>query len=139
MEILHWGIQKCHHECSLGVNLVIDHFVYVVSDTSPLYTIWRQSDHYLRRYCILKIWGYKSVINECSLGVNLVIDNFLYVASDTSPLYKIWKQSYHYLWRYCILKCHLTANAVVLVLGEYQISISTYLKIWKISVEYFLT
>ena len=34
-----WGIQKCHHEHSLGVNLVTDNFVYVVSDTSPLYKI----------------------------------------------------------------------------------------------------
>ena len=26
-------------ECNLGVNLVIDNFCYVVSDTSPLYKI----------------------------------------------------------------------------------------------------
>ena len=54
-----WGIQKCRHEHSLGVNLVIDIF-YAVSDTSPLYKIGKQSDHYLSclwRYCILKIWG----------------------------------------------------------------------------------
>ena len=60
MEILHFkelGDTKCHHECGLGVNPVIDNFVYVVSDTSPLYKIWKQSDHYLWRYCILKIWG----------------------------------------------------------------------------------
>ena len=31
-------------KCSLGVNLVIDNFLYVVSDTSPLYKIWKQSD-----------------------------------------------------------------------------------------------
>ena len=31
---------------------------YVASgSTSPLYKIWKQSDHYLWRYCILKIWG----------------------------------------------------------------------------------
>ena len=54
------GIQKCCHECSLGVNLVIDTFF--VSDTSHLYKIWKQSDHYLSRYCILKIWGIQSVI-----------------------------------------------------------------------------
>ena len=52
-----WGIQRCHHECSLGVNLVIDNFCYVVSDISPLYTICKQSDHYLWKYCILKIRG----------------------------------------------------------------------------------
>ena len=49
-----WRIQKCRHECSLGVNLVIDN---VASDTSPPYKIWKWSDHYLWRYCILKIWG----------------------------------------------------------------------------------
>ena len=52
-----WGIQVSSCECSLGVNLVIDNFLYVVSDTSPLYKIWKQSDYYLWRYCILKIWG----------------------------------------------------------------------------------
>ena len=44
-------------ECSLGANLVIDNFCYVASDSSPLYNISKQSDHYLWRYCILKIWG----------------------------------------------------------------------------------
>ena len=34
-------------ECSLGVNLVIDNFLYVASGTSPLYKIWKQSDNYL--------------------------------------------------------------------------------------------
>ena len=32
-----WRIQKSRHECSLGVNLVM--FLYVVSDTSPLYKL----------------------------------------------------------------------------------------------------
>ena len=53
MEILHlkeFGIQKCRHKRSLGVNLVIDNFLYVVSDTSPLYKIRKQSDHYLWRF-----------------------------------------------------------------------------------------
>ena len=92
MAILHWGIQQCCHwqffsvvsdtsplygdiaflrfegyksfvnECSLDFNLVIDNFLYVALGTSPLYTIWKQSDHYLWRYCILKIWGIQSVI-----------------------------------------------------------------------------
>ena len=44
-------------ECSLGDNLVIDNFLYVASGTSPLYKIWKQSNYYLWRYCILKIWG----------------------------------------------------------------------------------
>ena len=30
-------IQKCRHECSLGVNLVIDIFFNVASDTLPPY------------------------------------------------------------------------------------------------------
>ena len=60
MEILHfkdWGVISVVSECSLGVNLVIDNFFDVASDTSPLYKFWKQSDHYLWRYCILKIWG----------------------------------------------------------------------------------
>ena len=42
MEILHFkdlGDTSVVSECSLGVNLVIDNFFYVVSDTSPLYKI----------------------------------------------------------------------------------------------------
>ena len=60
MEILQFkdlGDTSVISKCSLGVNLVIDKFVYVASDTSPLCKIWKQSDHYLWRYCILKIWG----------------------------------------------------------------------------------
>ena len=60
MEILHFkdlGDTSVISECSLGVNLVIDIFFDVASDTLPLYKIWKQSDHYLWRYCILKIWG----------------------------------------------------------------------------------
>ena len=42
MEISHFkdlGDTSDISECSLGVNLVIDNFFYVVSDTSPLYKI----------------------------------------------------------------------------------------------------
>ena len=42
IEILHFedlGDTSVVSECSLGVNLVIDNFVYVASDSSPLYTI----------------------------------------------------------------------------------------------------
>ena len=60
MEILQFedlGDTSVINECSLGVNLVIDIFLYVASDSSPLYKISKQSDNYLWRYCILKIWG----------------------------------------------------------------------------------
>ena len=60
MEILHFkdlGDTSVISESSLGVNLVIDNILYVASDTSPLYKIGNQSDHYLWRYCILKFWG----------------------------------------------------------------------------------
>ena len=60
MEILQFedlGNTSVVSECSLGVNLVIDIFFDEASDSSPLYKIWKQSDHYLWRYCILKIWG----------------------------------------------------------------------------------
>ena len=41
MEILHFKDlgDTSVSECSLCVNLVIDNFIYVVSDTSPLYKI----------------------------------------------------------------------------------------------------
>ena len=42
MEILHFedlGDTSVISECSLGVNLVIDNFLYVASDYSPLYKI----------------------------------------------------------------------------------------------------
>ena len=42
MEILHLkhlGDTSVVSECSLGVNLVIDNFCYVVSDASPVYKI----------------------------------------------------------------------------------------------------
>ena len=48
MEILHFkdlGDTSVISECSLGVNLVIDNFFYVVSDTLPLYKISKQSDY----------------------------------------------------------------------------------------------
>ena len=60
MEILHFedlGDTNVISKCSLGANLVIDIFFYVASGTSPLYKIWKQSDYYFWRYCILKIWG----------------------------------------------------------------------------------
>ena len=46
------GYRKCHYDHPLGVNLVIDIFVYQASDTSSLYTILKQSDNYSRRYCM---------------------------------------------------------------------------------------
>ena len=48
MELLHFedlGDTSVISECSLGVNLVFDIFFYVASGTSPLYKIWKQSDH----------------------------------------------------------------------------------------------
>ena len=42
MEILHFedlGDTSVDSECSLGVNLVIDNFFNVASDSSPLYKI----------------------------------------------------------------------------------------------------
>ena len=63
----------------------------------------------------------------------LVIDIFFYVASGTSPLYKFESNrtiSYGDIafWRFRGYKCHLAANAVVLVIGGYQISIAKYLR-----------
>ena len=60
MEILYFkdlGDTSVVSEYSWGVNLVIANLLYVVLDTSHLYTIWKQSDHHLWRYYILKIWG----------------------------------------------------------------------------------
>ena len=46
MEILHFedlGDTSVINECSLGVILVLDKFLYVASGTSPLYKILKQS------------------------------------------------------------------------------------------------
>ena len=48
MEILHLkdlGDTSVISECSLGVNLVTDNIFDVASGISPLYKIWKQSDH----------------------------------------------------------------------------------------------
>ena len=53
MEILYFedlGDTSVVSECSFGVNLVVDNFLYVASGTSHLYTILKQSDYYLWRY-----------------------------------------------------------------------------------------
>ena len=79
MEILHfedWGY-KCRQRMQLGINLVIDNFLYVASGTSPLYKIWKQSDYYLWRYCILKIWGIQVLFGcESSCSSARRVSNF---------------------------------------------------------------
>ena len=69
--------------------------------------------------------GDTSVVSECSLGVNLVIDNFFYVASGSSPLHRYCDIAF---CRFGGYEFRLAANTVVLVLGEYQISIAKYLR-----------
>ena len=77
--------------------------------------------------------GDTSVISECSLGDNLVIDIF-YVASGTFHLCIKFESnrtiSYGDIafWRFGGYECRLAANAVVLVLEGYQISIAKYLR-----------
>ena len=77
MEILHFkdlGDTSVISEYSLGVNLVIDKFCLC---TPPLYKIWKQSDHYLWRYCILKIWGIRvSFRCERSCSSHRRVSNF---------------------------------------------------------------
>ena len=64
--------------------------------------------------------GDTSVFSECSLGVNLVIDNFL---KAIVPL--VMDIAF---CRFGGYECRLAANAVVLVIGGYQISIAKYLR-----------
>ena len=72
-------------------------------------------------YIAFKIFGgYNSVINECSLGVYLVIDNF-HRAIGPLLLEILHFEDVGYI------EYRLAANVVALVLGEYQISIATYL------------
>ena len=51
------------------------------ADTSHLYQIWKQLDHYLWRYCILKFGGY-----ECRLAANTVPSAQEYQNSITTYL-----------------------------------------------------
>ena len=71
--------------------------------------------------------GDTSVVSDCTLGVNLVIDILFYVATGTSRLYTIWKQSGPLVMEILHFE-HLAANAVVLIIGGYQISIANYLR-----------
>ena len=69
MEIFHFkelGDTECH-ECSLGVVLVIDNFVYIPYDALPLYQILKQSDNWLWRYFMSKIWGIQNVSSRMQL------------------------------------------------------------------------
>ena len=99
-----------------------------------MHQILEQSDNYSWRYYISKNWGYRKYCNECSLGGYLVIDNYVYVPSDALPLYHILKQM---LKQLAMEILHLkdmgdtesvVTNAVVLVLGGYQMSMATYLR-----------
>ena len=72
MEILYiedLGDTSVISECSLGVNLVIDNFFYVASGTSPLYKIWKQSDHI--SYGDIAFWRFGGY--ECHLAANTVV------------------------------------------------------------------
>ena len=82
------GYKSVINECSLGVNLVIDYYCfYVASDTSPLYHIWKQSEHYLWRYFILKIWGIQVSFGcERSYSSARRVSNF----NSKVPTYKIY-------------------------------------------------
>ena len=71
MEILHLkeleNTESVATNASLGVYLVIDNFVYVPFDALPLYTILKQSDNWLWRYCIYNIWGIQKVSSRIQL------------------------------------------------------------------------
>ena len=75
--------------------------------------------------------GDTNVVSECSLGVNLVIDNCLHVASGTCTC-TCTSPSVYNLKAIGLLLMEIlhfedlgnTSVAVVLVLGEYQMSIA---------------
>ena len=75
--------------------------------------------------------GYKSINNECSLGVNLVrllfLCSFRYFTSvyNLKAIGPLLMEILHFEDLGDTV-CHLAANAVVLVLRKYQISIATY-------------
>ena len=74
MEILHLkdlGDTSVVSECSLG-----DNCCYVASDSPPQYKILKQSDHYLWRYCILKILGIQ-VSSANAVWVLIKVDNLV--------------------------------------------------------------
>ena len=100
-----WRTLKCRpsvhyfvNEYSLGVDLVIDICCYVASDTSPLCQIWKQSDHYWWRYCILKIWGIQVLFGcEHSCFSARRVSNFnSNVPQGGIYPHKIWKRYIEY-------------------------------------------
>ena len=140
MEILHFedlGDTSVVSECSLGVNLVIDNFVYVASDSSPriFHLCIKFESNRTITYGDIAVWrfGDTSVVSECSLGVNLVIDicvMYLQVLHLCIKFESNRTISYGDIafWGFGGYECRLAANAVVLVLGGYQISIAKYLR-----------
>ena len=64
------GYRKCQHECSLGVNLVIDNVLYVAIATLPLYQILEQSNNYL----YMEILHFKDLGNSVVNAVVLVLE-----------------------------------------------------------------
>ena len=92
-------------------------------ETAPLL---EQSDHYLWRYCILKIWRIQVFASECSLGVNLVIAiskwvQILHLCIQLESNRTITYGDIAFL-RFGGYEFRLTVNGVVLVIGGYQIS-----------------
>ena len=79
---------KCHHEHLLGIYLVIDKDVDVISDNAPVYQIIEQSDQYIWSNCIQR-FGVTKCCHEHHLGVYLVIDKFVDVHFDKSPQHQM--------------------------------------------------
>ena len=92
MEILHFkdlGDTSVISECSLGVNLVSDHFLCSFRYFTSVYNLKAIGPLLMEEILHFEDLWDTSVVSECSLGVNLVIDNMFYVAAGTSPLYTI--------------------------------------------------
>ena len=104
---------------------------YSSIETAPLCKILEHRTIMHGDIAFQRIGGYIKCCHECSLGVYLVIDNYLYVPSDALPLYNILNRTIGYgdiaFQRFEDIESVVT-NVVVLVLGECQISMATYLR-----------
>ena len=119
--------------------------LYSSIETAPLCKMLEQSDNYSWRYCISKTWGLQNVSSRMLFGClsSLILTTFVICSFRYFTSLSNFKAIRQLLMEILHIKdlgdteCRLAAKTVVLVLGEYQISIVTptsggYLSSYKI-------
>ena len=124
------GSSRCLEDHWWTKQTVLDPIHYLAVYRSVLPHSWKST--HLPRLVVVDLTGMLlSIYGLCRwFRSSSVLLEGVNVASGTSPLYKIWKQ-WNYLPDFTIsygYEYSLAVNAVVLVIGGYQISIAKYLR-----------